>query len=198
MSKQATRRRILDRARAHFFAHGFRSVTMEDLAVELGMSKKTLYAHFRSKTALLQAVLRDKFGRVDRDLRRIVRDRRAGFAPALQRLLASIQEHAGEIQPPFVRDMRKENPGLFQLVEQRRRAIIKRHVGTLLVRGRRSRLIRKDLPPPLAIDVLLAAVQGVMHPAKVLELNLTPAAGYAAILRIFLEGMLTRRGRKLT
>ncbi|MGN6719163.1 MAG: helix-turn-helix domain-containing protein, partial [Candidatus Binatia bacterium] len=45
--------RIVSAARAHFFAHGFRSVTMDDLAAELGMSKKTLYAQFPSKTELL-------------------------------------------------------------------------------------------------------------------------------------------------
>ena len=52
----ATRARILAAAREHFFAHGFRRVTMDDLAQELGMSKKTLYAHFPSKTALLEAM----------------------------------------------------------------------------------------------------------------------------------------------
>ena len=60
--------RIVTAARAHFFAHGFRSVTMDDLAEELGMSKKTLYASFPSKTALLQAVLMDKFRNVESDL----------------------------------------------------------------------------------------------------------------------------------
>jgi len=49
----AARRRILAGARRHFFANGFRRVTMDDLAAELGMSKKTLYAHFPSKQHLL-------------------------------------------------------------------------------------------------------------------------------------------------
>ncbi|PYK63066.1 MAG: hypothetical protein DME50_18215, partial [Verrucomicrobia bacterium] len=40
-----SRQRIVEAARAHFFSHGFRSVTMDDLAEELGISKKTLYAH---------------------------------------------------------------------------------------------------------------------------------------------------------
>ena len=57
-----TRQRIVGAARRHFFAHGFRTVTMDDIAEELGMSKKTLYAHFPSKTALVEAVLLDKLG----------------------------------------------------------------------------------------------------------------------------------------
>ena len=57
----ATRQRILARARNDFLAQGFRSVTMDDLAAELGMSKKTLYVHFPSKKALLEAIVSDKF-----------------------------------------------------------------------------------------------------------------------------------------
>src|SRR5690349_24938165 len=60
--------RIVAAARAHFFAHGFRSVTMDDLAAELGMSKKTLYAQFPSKTEPLQAVLLAKFRSIETDL----------------------------------------------------------------------------------------------------------------------------------
>ena len=58
---EASRQRIVEAARAHFFSHGFRSVTMDDLAEELGISKKTLYAHFPGKIELLEAVLADKF-----------------------------------------------------------------------------------------------------------------------------------------
>src|SRR5438105_15828859 len=63
--------RIVTAARRHFFAHGFRSVTMDDLAEELGMSKKTLYAFFPSKDALLRSVLLDKFRSVELDLDRV-------------------------------------------------------------------------------------------------------------------------------
>ena len=35
----ADSQRIVEAARAHFFSHGFRSVTMDDLAEELGVSK---------------------------------------------------------------------------------------------------------------------------------------------------------------
>src|SRR5918992_4599534 len=72
----AAMQRIITVARQHFFAHGFRGVTMDDLAGELGMSKKTLYASFPTKTDLLRAVLLDKFHRVEVDLQRIA----AGFS----------------------------------------------------------------------------------------------------------------------
>src|SRR5215813_8550705 len=67
------RQRIVDAARIHFFSHGFRSVTMDDLAGELGISKKTLYAHFPGKFDLLEAVLADKLTSVEATLKEITR-----------------------------------------------------------------------------------------------------------------------------
>ena len=49
---RAARQRIIRAAREHFLLHGFHNVTMDDLVEVLGMSKKTVYAHFPSKIAL--------------------------------------------------------------------------------------------------------------------------------------------------
>ena len=47
--------KILDKASDMFLNLGFKSVTMDDIAHELGMSKKTIYAHFSTKLKLVQA-----------------------------------------------------------------------------------------------------------------------------------------------
>src|SRR6266511_1257546 len=96
------RQRIVEAARAHFFSHGFRSVTMDDLAAGLGMSKKTLYAHFPSKIALLEAVLANKFAGIEAKLNEIARAYPHDFSAALHELLANTQRELDEIKPPFV------------------------------------------------------------------------------------------------
>jgi AcrR family transcriptional regulator len=191
----SARQRILDAARRHFFAHGFRGVTMEELAVELGMSKKTLYAHFAGKTALVEALLLTKFHEADKELATIAAECATDFAAGLQRLLGCLQRHTDEIKPPFVRDLGRETPEIFRIVEERRREIIRRHFGGLLAEGRREGLIRKDVPPTLMLEILLAAVQTIMVPPKMTELGLTPKTGLTSILNVFLEGVMTPEGR---
>ena len=95
-AESAARQRIITAARRHFLTHGFRGVTMDDLAAELGMSKKTLYTHFPSKTALLEAVLHDKFNSLEADVTRVTAEFSSDFAVGLQRLLACIQRHTDE------------------------------------------------------------------------------------------------------
>jgi AcrR family transcriptional regulator len=191
----AARRRIITESRRHFFAHGFRGVTMDDLARELAMSKKTLYACFASKTALVEAVLHDKFQDVDADLTRITAAASLDCLTALHRLLECVQTHVEEIRPPFVRDIRREAPDLFTIVERRRRTVIQRHFGKVFLEGRRAGLIRQDIPPKLAIEILLGAVQAIMNPPKLEELRLTPKSGFSAVIRVLLEGLTTGKGR---
>jgi len=98
------RARIIAAARSHFFALGFRGVTMDDLAAELGMSK-TLYASFSVKNDLLRAVLLDKSRSIEADLERISAHSGADVMVALRELLSCAQRYTQEIQPPFVRDI---------------------------------------------------------------------------------------------
>jgi AcrR family transcriptional regulator len=192
----SNRQRIVDAARAHFFSHGFRSVTMDDLAGELGISKKTLYAHFPGKIDLLEAVLADKFAGVEAKLKEVTRAHRHNFPATLHELLAGTQRELDEIKPPFVRDMRQKAPHVFKVVERRRAALIQRYFGKLFVEGQRAGMVRKDVPAKLIIEILLAMVQSIMNPPKMEELGMLPKEGFAGILKIVLEGALTPRGRK--
>ena len=190
---QAAARRVVAVARRQFLAHGFRSVSMDDLAAELGMSKKTLYLAFPSKTALIEAVLKDKFREVEADLGQLAKGQAADVEIMLHQLLDCVQRHTAEIQPAFVRDIGRETPELFQMVEQKRRELIRRYFGGLFEDGKKGGVIRSDIPTHLIIEILLGAVQSIMNPTKLVELGLTVEQGYSSIIRLVLEGALQRR-----
>jgi AcrR family transcriptional regulator len=190
------RQRIVDAARAHFFSHGFRGVTMDDLAEELGISKKTLYAHFPGKFDLLEAVLAAKLAAVEATLKQVTRAHPRDFPATLRELLAGTHRELDEIKPPFVRDMRQKAPDVFKLVERRRAAIIQRYFGKFFIEGQRGGMVRKDVRAKLIIEILLAMVQSIMNPPKMEELGMMPKEGFSGILKIILEGALTSKGRK--
>ncbi len=190
------RQRIIDAARAHFFSHGFRSVTKDNLAEEMGINTKTLYAHFPGKIEMLEAVLADKFSGVDTTLKAITRAHPHNFPATLRELLAGTQRALDEIKPPFVRDMRQKAPQVFKIVERRRAALIERYFGKLFFEGQRAGMVRKDVPAKLIIEILLAIVQSVLTLAKMEELGMMPKDGFAGILKIVLEGALTAKGRR--
>jgi TetR/AcrR family transcriptional regulator, cholesterol catabolism regulator len=191
----ATRQRIVAGARRHFFAHGFRGVTMDDLALEMSMSKKTLYVHFSSKTALLEAVLQDKLSRAESDFQRATSS--GDFSIQLQSLLGCVREHGEEIQPPFVRDMQREAPELFAKVQRGRAVLIQRYFGELFATGQKAGRIRKDVRTEFLVEMLIGAVNGILHPQKIMELGLTPKIAFTKVIAVFLEGVATEQGRRM-
>ncbi|HMF47669.1 MAG TPA: hypothetical protein VK603_03430, partial [Candidatus Saccharimonadales bacterium] len=102
-----------------------------------------------------------------------------------------------EIQPPFVRDIRREAPELFQVIEKRRREMIQRYFGKIFAEGRKAGLVRKDIPVKLIIEILLGAVQAIMNPPKMDELGLDPKTGYSSIVSVILDGVILKKGRTI-
>lgn len=194
-AEDPVRVRIVDGAGRRFFAHGFRGVTMDDLAEELGMSKRTLYSRFDTKLQLLDSVIEDKFRRVREEMSGILA---AGqdFPETLRQYLACLQRQTAEIQPPFARDMRQEGPEVFQKVERLRREAIQEFFGELMRQGRRAGFIRKDVPAQVIIEILLAGVQAIVNPARIDELGLTPKAACGLITKIVLEGAIDPPSRE--
>jgi AcrR family transcriptional regulator len=192
--RDAVRWRIVEGASSHFFTHGFRGVTMDDLARELGMSKKTLYSRFDTKRQLLDAVIENKFRRLREDFAAVLAARR-DFPEMLREFLGCVQHHTSAIQPPFVRDMRQEGPEVFQKIERLRRASVGQYSGQLMRLGREAGFIRNDIPAHLIIEILLAAVQALINPARLEELGLTPKSGCALICKVVLEGAIAPAGR---
>ena len=57
-------RRILEAARAHFYAHGLERTSVHAIAAEAGVSKMTIYSNFGSKEGLFEAVVRERTDRM--------------------------------------------------------------------------------------------------------------------------------------
>ena len=188
--------RILSSARHHFMAHGFKNVTMDDLASEMGMSKKTLYAHFPSKSALVKSVLTQKLDEAENELGSILGEKSGDFVEALHQLTVHLQKHSGEAQPVFVRDLSREEPALAEYLVMRRRKIVEKTFGKLLACGRDAGHIRDDIPIEFLVEVLLAVLETIAVPKHLASHDLSVTECLNRILSTFLNGVLTEKGRR--
>ena len=64
--------KILNKATNLFLNLGFKSVTMDDLAQEMGISKKTIYSHFENKSKLVEEVSMNLFWVISNGIDQIV------------------------------------------------------------------------------------------------------------------------------
>ncbi len=193
--RPADRRRLVRAARARLLAAGYRALNLDELAAELGLSKKTLYRHFPGKEALARAALEDFVADVRADADRILADRSLGFAARLAAVAATLHRRLGEIGPHVLRDLQRHAPALHERVFALRRRHLPAIFGRLLAEGQRARQVRADLDPEFATQFLLHAMQGLMHPDTLGALGLTPAEALERALRLHFGGILTPAGR---
>lgn len=188
--------RVVHLAQVHFFAHGYCQCTMADLARELGMSKKTLYVHFSGKEEIMRAVIEQLSGEIRTEAETLLADRSLGFAAKLRGFAEVMGRRLTRLNPRTLRDLQRFAPDLHQLIVELRQKNIPYIFGRLITAGQQSGKVRRDLDVTLTVEFFLQAVQGLMQPANLERLNLTPAQMLPRAIDLFFGGLLTPAGRK--
>lgn len=107
-ARNREREAILTAAAKLLFRLGAAGFTMDRLARELRMSKKTLYRHFESRNALLIALL-DVIGeRVDRETQAVLADRTLDSAAKLERLVNVFGRHLSTLDASRIEVFRRD------------------------------------------------------------------------------------------
>lgn len=190
------RARVLRQARAHFLAHGYRHCTMDELAAELGMSKKTLYVHFAGKDDIVAAILDDLSREIRAAADALLDDASLNFAEKLRAFVGGMVERLAALHPRTVRDLERHAPALYAKLEEMRRKNVPYVFGRFIAEGQAAGLVRADPPAAFAIEFFLQGVQGLLQPASLEGLNLAPREVIAQAIDLFFGGLLTPAGRK--
>lgn len=188
--------RIRDAARALLFASGYSALTMDDLAHELGMSKKTLYLHFRSKDALIDAII-EEIGQAIRDrMDAILSNPKLDFTQKLCGLIEVVGSNLALASPGMLHDLQRFAPQLYQKIDDLRQRNVPYVFGRLIRAGLAEGKVRPDVDPAFAVEFWLQAIRGLVHPAILDRMQLTPRQTLEHAIRLFFGGLLSPAGRK--
>jgi len=187
MQKDAQRDRILETAHEKFRRFGIRRVTMDEIARDLRISKKTLYQLFPDKEALVRAsveriagtvipIVSEALGRDGPPMERIVEAWRA-FA-MVPRLLSA----------ELISDVQADYPHIWREIDARRHEVIGRFE-KLIEDGVRSGDFRPEVHPKVVMRLILAVIEQVMVPDVLARGEFTPAEAVGTIITVFSRGM---------
>lgn len=190
------RARIVARASEMFFARGYSAMMMDDLAAELGMSKKTLYVYFGGKDDLVKTVLERFAGEMRAEADRMFEERQLRFAEKLRGFARAAMERLARVRPEILADLERCAPKLHQSVQELRAKNLPYVFGRFIEEGQRCGAVREDVSPVFASEFYLHAMQGLMQSGALQRLKTRPEAAFEQGLRIFFGGLLTPSGEK--
>jgi len=190
------RARILGSARTHLLAYGYSGFTMDDIARELGMSKKTLYRHFPGKDDIITAIIDDLSAGLRARLDAILADTKRDFTAKVRGVAGVIGDTIGPISPAVFRDLQRFAPSVYDQVENVRMKMIPHVFGGLIRMGIAEGAVRSDIDPAFVTEFWLQAVRGLVQPAVLERTQRTIRQTLGEALFLFFNGLLTPAGRK--
>ena len=105
--------RIIEKAKQLFYLHGAKSVTMDEIAVQLGISKRTLYAMYASKDDLLRSVLNNEYEKFRENIETENEQNKNNYMRALIKLISYSKQLADNISERFFDELEKFHADLF-------------------------------------------------------------------------------------
>lgn len=188
--------RILGTARVLLFRYGYKALTMDVLAEELGMSKKTLYAHIAGKDAVVKQVIAGFADEIIASADVLSEDKSLSFTTKLARFAGDLSQRFSTLPPHFFRELERFAPEVYQQIEELRSRNIPIIFGRLLAEGKEKGWVRDGVDAEFATEFWRAAMQGVIQPDVAERLNLRPDQIINQALHLFCGGLLTSKGIK--
>ncbi len=164
---------------------------VDELARDVGISKRTLYEQFRTKEEMAREALIRLQLKLKEALEEIVREDR-GEAERLRDMVYRICETFARARPAFYRDL-ETTPTLTQLVEECRTHCFAK-VEELVRAGIASGSFRSELDPRLVRRTVLAAVDTVLRPEVLAQDRLSLEQAFNGIFDLILRGMAAPGG----
>jgi len=191
-----TKKRILEKANEQFMRYGIRSVSMDDIAAQLGVSKKTIYQYFADKEELVDAVMQEEEKRTHADCSNC----REHSADAIQEMILAmhqITQQFAQMNPVILYDLEKFHPSVFLRFLRLKNEYLYGIIKDNLIRGIEEGFYR----PELNVETIsLFRLESIMMP---FNLSVFPPVKYnladvtREIMMHYLFGISTQKGYKL-
>jgi AcrR family transcriptional regulator len=192
--RQRRQGQILAVAEQVLLQGGYANLNMDELANQVGISKPTLYQHFKSKDELVVTVILRSFSSMDEFVSRPLDE------PAIERLIALIRRsltiHSplsvmgslrGNIRPDAIWKTLQDHPELAE-----RKQCFMQHLYTMVNLAKEEGTIDPTIPTQIVTHTLLALNRSLADPTLQAEIANNPEkleSAVDSVIRVFLHGV---------
>ena len=188
--------RILQKATDLFMRYGIRSITMDEIATQLGISKKTIYQFFTDKDEIVEAVFDREIQKNEQECRRF----RGSSENAIHEIFIAIEEMEEMLKamnPQIMYDLEKHHPKSFKKFRDYKYQFMFRVVKENLQRGIENELYRPE------INVDIVAKHRIESAFMGFNQDIFPHSRYKIsevcyeLTFVFMHSITTAKGKKL-
>lgn len=187
------REKILEKAGEMFLNFGFKSVTMDDIANELGASKKTIYTHFKNKTELIKEVTDSIFCTVSEGID-VIHEQQKNPIIELFEIKRFVMEHLKNEKSSPQYQLQKYYPKIFAQLKQRQFEFMQNSIKENLQRGFEQGLFRENINTEFVARIYFYGMMAIKDDDLFPENKFTKLELMDNYLEYHLRGICTSKG----
>ena len=186
--------KILKYSRQKFHKEGFYKTTMDELASELHVSKKTIYKYFPSKEKLLENICSDTSNEIMNNMEVIV-EGKGNVVVKFVKLLNMHNNISLNISDKWIKDLSVHAPDLKKNIDEMKNHNINKVMKKLLEQGKKEKLI-ENYPTPIIILTFVSSLMAVMNHDFLINNKFTVQNAFKTTYEMLLNGILTESGKE--
>ena len=187
---------ILERASQVYMKLGIKSVTMEDLARELGISKKTIYKYFEDKNDLVYTIIAHKI-KIEQEICSKCAKEAENAIDDMLTATQFIIENVGNINPAVFHDLQRHHADAWQIIHNHKWEFVLRTITENIHRGIKEGLYRKDLNVPIVSRLYVASIDLIINTELFQWPEFKFHELFTEMMKFQLNGMVNDKGREL-
>lgn len=188
--------RIKQKAEELFDIYSIRSVTMDEIAGQLGISKKTIYTCYADKEELVDAVF---CNRMNENQQQCLIDKAKADNAIHEIFLAweGVSKMLTKMNPSILFDLEKYHPSVYKKFSDYKFDFLYKMIFSNIERGKKEELYREDINADILTRMRLSAMMLSFNPTFFPSNRYKPVAVEEQLLFHFLYGLATPKGLKM-
>lgn len=184
---------IVDQSTQLFMRFGIRSLTMDDVAKNLHISKKTLYQFVSDKDDLVNKCIE---GACETDCTAIqqIQALQLNAIDELLEISKFVSQRLGNIHPSIFFDLEKYHPGAMGRFDKHKQEFIFACINRNLQKGLEEGHYRKDMNPEIVAKLYLSIIDSVLHRAGFHHSDYSIADIYQEVITYHLHAIVSEKG----
>lgn len=186
---------IIEKSADMFLRHGIKSVTMDDLAKGLGVSKKTIYKYFDDKDDLITKIVKTKTSK-DRLVCDHARVESKNAIDALFKISEFVSNMLSNVHSSVFFDLQKYHRDAWEVMEQHKHYFVKSQIKQNIERGQKEGLYRSSINPEVISSVYISTMDGLFDGFTFDTDTLKFGEIFNEIVDFQIRGLASEKGRE--
>ncbi|WP_405379681.1 TetR/AcrR family transcriptional regulator [Maribacter sp. LLG6340-A2] len=188
--------KIRNTATTLFLERGFKSITMDDIANELGMSKKTIYNEYSNKTELVEDCVMHKFCTLSEGIDSIAAMEKNPIVE-LYEIKKYVMSHLNDEKTSPQFQLMKYYPKIYSEMKKMHFDKMQKCVLTNVLRGKQQGIYRDNIDSEFVARIYYTGMNNIKD-QNIFPIKLFPVAKLMdSFLEYHLRGIVTPKGRTI-